>query len=391
MAPRARGLITGAAALVAVALVVLAFSGAFSADSRSGTPSGRAVAVDRSGFGPIPDAPPRSASPLFWGAWLQNEATGIKAPWDMGLVNAFAALVDKAPSLIGFSSPFANCEQSPCKFYEFPTKQMERLRSYGAIPFFSWGVEAEGKNRFEQPRFQLSDVIAGRYDSYIREFAYQAVAWGHPFFLRLNWEMNGDWFLWSEQVNDNQPGDYVQAWRHIHDIFTQVGATNATWVWCPNSDPRGRLQDLRVLYPGDRYVDWTCLDGYNWGTGSPVVKRKPWTRFAGLFDRSYRRIVDHLAPSKPMVIGEFASSGYGGNQATWIRDALIRIPTRYPRIRGLLWYDINDRRAGWPIESSLASTEAFRKQIDSPVYLGNEFSNLPAGPIAPPARTLEGG
>ena len=109
-------------------------------------------------------------------------------------------------------------------------------------------------------------MIEGHHDAYIREFAEAAKAWGHPFFLRFNWEMNGNWFPWSEGVNGNQPGEYVAAWRHVHDIFTQVGATNATWVWCPNVDPASKLHDLASLYPGDAYVDWTGLDGYNWGT-----------------------------------------------------------------------------------------------------------------------------
>ena len=84
-------------------------------------------------------------------------------------------------------------------------------------------------------------MIAGTYDAYIREFAEGARDWGHPFFLRFNWEMNGDWFPWAERVNGNQPGEYVAAWRHVHDIFTAVGATNATWVWCPYADSKPRL------------------------------------------------------------------------------------------------------------------------------------------------------
>ena len=53
--------------------------------------------------------------------------------------------------------------------------------------------------------------------------------------------MNGNWFAWMEGVNGNQPGEYVAAWRHVHDIFTAVGATNVSWVWCPNVDPGRKL------------------------------------------------------------------------------------------------------------------------------------------------------
>ena len=51
----------------------------------------------------------------------------------------------------------------------------------------------------------------------------------------------------------------------MHDIFAQQGVTNATWVWCPNI-ASAVSHAAATLYPGDNYVDWTCMDGYNWGT-----------------------------------------------------------------------------------------------------------------------------
>ena len=165
-------------------------------------------------------------------------------------------------SLVNFSNPFANCFSSPCKPYNFPAGEFNTIHGRGAIPFFSWANDALPVSG-DQSDYQLSDVIAGRHDSYITAWATAAKAWGHPFFLRFNWEMNGRWFPWSEGVNGNQTGEYVAAWRHVHDIFTRVGATNTTWVWCPNIDPGHAIQSLGELYPGDGYVDWTCLDGYN--------------------------------------------------------------------------------------------------------------------------------
>ena len=63
---------------------------------------------------------------------------------------------------------------------------------------------------------------------------YRGEGLGHPFFLRWGHEMNSDRFPWSEDANGNRRGEFVQAWRHIHDIFTSVGASNVSWVWCPN-------------------------------------------------------------------------------------------------------------------------------------------------------------
>jgi hypothetical protein len=321
-----------------------------------------------------------AVTPKYWGAWVGSQLTGTEAPWDMHAITRFEQMAGKSMSLIQFSAPFANCSPS-CSFYEFPREQMESIRAHGSIPFFSWASQATPAT-IDQPDFQLSDVISGTYDSYIREFAEAAKAWGHPFFLRFNWEMNGGWFAWSEGVNGNQPGEYVAAWRHVHDIFTEVGATNATWVWCPNVDPGGTMQDLASLYPGDEYVDWTGLDGYNWGT-NPNGPRG-WMSFEKLFSATYREITETIAPSKPLVIGEMGSSEYGGSKSAWIEEALDSVPANYPKVRALLWFEKYDDGMDWPIESSKSATSAFSAGIQNPAFRGNSYSSLDASPIPAP-------
>ncbi len=257
---------------------------------------------------------------------------------------------------------------------------MEAIRAHGSMPFFSWASSAT-PGSLDQPDFQLSDVIEGHHDAYIREFAEAAKAWGHPFFLRFNWEMNGNWFGWDEGVNGNQAGEYVAAWRHVHDIFTQVGATNATWVWCPNVDPENKLHDLASLYPGDAYVDWTGLDGYNWGTNPARPDR--WRSFDDLFKSTYDRITETIAPGKPLIISEVGCSEYGGSKAAWIADALESARTNYPLLRGLLWFEKYDDGMDWPIETSSSSAAAFAQGIQSPSYLGNTFASIGPGAIQP--------
>jgi beta-mannanase len=330
-----------------------------------------------------PNAATPSSAPasLYWGASIGDQLSGEQAPWDMEAISDFEHMVNKPLSLVHFMAPFANCDSSPCSYYDFPSNEMEDIHQHGAIPFFSWSSQSI-PSQLNEPDFQLSDVIGGTYDKYIREWASDAKAWGQPFFLRFNWEMNGNWFPWSEGANGNAPGESVAAWRHVHDIFTEVGATNVTWVWCPNVDPSKKLQDLGSLYPGDDYVDWTSLDGYNWGT-NPARPDK-WRTFNELFRSTYDEIVGSIAPSKPMVIGEVGSTEYGGSKATWISEMLADLPTQYPMIHGLLWFEKFDDDMDWPVETSDAATSAFADGIQSSSYLGSAAS-AGAGPIAPPS------
>src|SRR5207237_10895439 len=118
--------------------------------------------------------------------------------------------------------------------------------------------------------------------------------------------------------------------------------------------------------PGDAYVDWTGLNGHNWGV-------KTWRSFASVFASSYETLLQ-LAPSKPIMIGEVASDENGGSKAAWITDALSRqLPDLFPRIKALLWFNWRiyekGREWSWEIESSASSQHAFAKGISSPYYL----------------------
>ena len=323
--------------------------------------------------------------PLYWGAWIGDQLTGEEPPWDMSAVSQFQGLVGKGLSLIALGSPFGDCTSSPCKFFEFPTTAMNNVHDYGAIPFFNWASQAtsaDPSGATVMPDFQLGDVIEGDYDTYIREFAEAARNWGHSFFLRYDWEMNGNWFPWGETVNGNNPGEYVAAWRHVHDIFTAVGATNATWVWCPYAEVDRHFAELAPLYPGDEYVDWTCMDGFNWG--SNPTNPHSWKGFKEIFAPTYNELVKQIAPSKPVVLAEMASTGHGRAKARWIHDMFKELHTNFRRIRGLIWFDQVDRGVDWPLETSPAAARAFSKGVRKRSFRGNGQAAVVASPIRPP-------
>jgi hypothetical protein len=323
--------------------------------------------------------PTRPPAPLYWGAQVGDQLTGEAAPWDIGALSAFETLARKPVSISSFNQPFSECSNGRCKFINFPLTPLNNVREHGAIPFFSWSSSATPEGTNQRP-FRLTRILRGSFDPFIREFAAAARDWGHPFFLRLNWEMNGFWFPWSEGVNGNRRGQFVRAWRHVHDIFEEVGAGNVTWVWCPNVDFTRKLIPLNTVYPGHRYVDWTCLDGFNWGKRPDSAG---WQNFNQVFHETYKRVL-RIAPKKPVLIGEVASNEVGGSKAAWIRHLLRIVPNKYRRIRALIWFDIRDRNTHWPIESSSKSRRAFAHWIQRSVYRPNEFGMIEQSPIMPP-------
>jgi hypothetical protein len=307
-----------------------------------------------------------AAAPIAWGAYAAGAQYGREdAPWDMRSAKAFERNAGKRMTLLQWGQAWYECSDS-CGFRPFRRKLFERVRARGYTPVLSWGSYDERRGK-RQPRFQLADIASGRYDRFIRAWARGAARWGHHFFLRFDWEMNTNRVPYSEHSNGNRRGEFVRMWRHVHRLFRREGATNVSWVWCPNIEYSGSVKPLASLYPGDAYVDWTCLDGYNWGTDP--ARQARWRSFDAIFRDTYDLVTTWIAPAKPMMIGETASTEHGGSKAAWIADALgLKIPFEYPAVRAVVWFNKRWDGVNWPIESSLPARLAFARAISSRAY-----------------------
>jgi len=260
--------------------------------------------------------PRKTPSPgIYWGAHIAGATYGYgDPPWDMRTVHAFEADTQKQISILQWGQPWYHAHDWPYGFYPFVPKLLTTVRNAGYIPLVDWdSFDYVPRPQYKQPAFTLTAIIGGKYDSYIRTWADAARQWKYPFFLRFDHEMNGTWYPWSEARNGNSPGQYVRAWRHVHDIFTQERATNVTWIWCVNAEYPGSLP-LSELYPGDAYVDWVGIDGYNWGSSSTAPG---WQTFSQVFTGTYNR-VHQFAPGKPIIIAETSTNGNGPSKSKWI-------------------------------------------------------------------------
>jgi len=238
----------------------------------------------------------------------------------------------------------------------------------GATPVITW----EMKNR--QAAIKYADVLGGKWNKYIDTWAAAAKTNGRPIMLRFGHEMNGNWYGWSGAANGSSAvaaQQFVATWRYVRDRFTRAGATNVTWVWCINAEsvPNEAWNAPENYYPGDAWVDWTCADGYNWGTSQTIANAgwiSHWQTFDEIFSSAYQRVTV-LAPAKPFMIGEFASSELGGSKAAWIADAAARMRAAYPNLRGFSWFNYA-KETDWRVESSMASLNAFKSAFVNDPY-----------------------
>ncbi|MGE5765396.1 MAG: hypothetical protein ACM3ZF_16470, partial [Mycobacterium leprae] len=162
----------------------------------------------------VGNAPPRpeiiKPAKVFFGVFADQ------APFTFSEVNALAARIEHTPNSVTW---FSGWDQ------DFRTEAAAASWRRGMLPIVAWesrpnatDMSAYSRNSVN-PDYQLSDIISGRYDDYVRRYARAVAAFQLPVGLRFDHEMNGIWYPWAEQVNGNKPGEYIAAWRHVHDIF----------------------------------------------------------------------------------------------------------------------------------------------------------------------------
>jgi hypothetical protein len=294
---------------------------------------------------------------VYWGAYMDGNDTYTHvyggrwrdAPWDARTWHRFEANAGKSVCVVHWGMPAPWRREFSAHLGTFDL--VREAGAINAVDISTGGVP-------------LRDIAAGKYDSSIRSWMRKAAEWGHAFFLLLDVEMNGRWLPYSPGLNGNTAADFVGMWRRIHDIADEAGATNITWVWVPNVDPFNLFTPYEELYPGDAYVDWTGLDGFNTGDR--------WMTFSELYSASYQKLLQ-LAPSKPIMISQIGSHESGGSKAEWIADSLhTQLPTYFPRVKALLWFNWRIHRSGvwwpWQIESSSSAQSAFANGIASSYY-----------------------
>lgn len=280
--------------------------------------------------------------------------TGImtkQGSYDLAPLDAFTKAVKHQPQVLEFSVGWWDP-----KFHRAPFDAVAERGMMPVVAWEPWDYHKESSvdtERGNQPEYSLQNIIDGKFDAYIKNWAEGVKALGYPIGLRFAHEMNGYWYPWAEQANGNRPGQYVTMWRHVYDLFQQVGATNVTWIWSPNIDYTNATP-LKSLYPGDAYVDWVGLSGY-YGT----VGKKKYQTFNQIFQPSMREL--RKFTQKPVVITETAATDVSGLKARWITQMFQELPNDRDII-GVIWFE-SIKEVDWRVAASAEASAAYAKGV----------------------------
>lgn len=268
-------------------------------------------------------------------------------PYDFTDLGSFTTAVKHRPEVYEFSQGWA--------LNQFNRGVIEGVARRGMLPMISWepwNYRRESRSdalRGYQPAYRLSNIIDGRYDKYITSWAEGVKGLGFTIAIRFAHEMNGYWYPWCVLANGNTIGQYVRAWRHVHDIFRKAGATNVIWVWSPNVVWNGSV-DLAKLYPGNAYVNWIGLSGYY---GTPGMFS--YEDFDTIFDRTIAEL--RTFTRKPLVITETGATNTSGLMARYIIQMFRELPA-HTSIIGVIWYE-GFNVVDWRVSDHNAAAAAF--------------------------------
>jgi hypothetical protein len=218
-----------------------------------------------------------------------------------------------------------------------------------------------------EPRYgvTLQQINSGAHDAYIDEVARRIGAVGQRVLIRFAHEMNARWMSWPWA--NQSPADYIAAWKRIVSRFRNLGATNAEWVWSPNVIS-GSANDFSPWYPGDAYVDWTGLDGYNWGSVENV-----WYTFREVFQNSIG-VITALSPRGIIITetGCHSRGPYNESKGYWYSQMAAELKQNYPRVLGLINSHMIDQRSGedaeWRVDMPITSLDDWQNFVADPQF-----------------------
>lgn len=247
------------------------------------------------------------ATGAYLGAWLHPVAV-------TGGGSSFAAQVAALPAVLAATGRplrllhvYVRWSAPP------PIAALSAIAAQGSIPILDWGCAPDG-----------SAVAGGSDDALISTFASALVSYRGPVLLRWCWEMN----LVRSHPQVGGASGFVSAWGHIHTLFTNAGAANVSFVWCPALTG----VDPAPFFPGSASVDWIAVDGYD---------RDGTQTFSSLFSGFYRQ---WETQGKPMMVAETGSAGSA--QAGFIESIGTDAPS-LPQFKAVVYFDAQGPLADW--------------------------------------------
>lgn len=239
----------------------------------------------------------------------------------------------------------------------FPEKTFHTILSEGSAPVITW----EPWDAATKEGIPCAEILEGKWDSFIQKFAETLRSEEKTVYLRFAHEMNGDWYPWSSFLIGAE--NYKAMYRHVKDLFDSLRIRNVRWIYSMNWENKPATNDYTSSYPGDSYVDYLGIDGYNWGSCHPWSR---WTSFHDLFFPLYQKLTHTY--DKEIFITEFSTTAQGGDKAKWIEKALSDMK-QMTRVKGFILFNVA-KETDWDFPPQEESGTRLKEALQDPTFIG---------------------
>jgi len=262
-----------------------------------------------------------SAAILKWGAYVGDAQNNL---------SDFESLVGKPVNILAVFAGWDNY---------FPSQFQAKVGQKGKTLLIFW-----------EPDFGYDSIIDGSHDDYIKKFASDAASYRYPVILVPFDEMNLNENAWGYGQNNNTAEKFITAWIHIHNLFGNAKNVKFGLAYNNVSVPDESGNQYKDYYPGDAYVDYVGVDGFNFND--------PPQTFSQIFNGPIQQL---QAYNKPIYIFSMADIS-GPGKDVWITDGLGSEIKNYRNLAGWIWFN-QGGNPNWLIDSDSSSLQAFKSVL----------------------------
>ncbi len=286
--------------------------------------------------------------------------------WKMDQVRAMEAWQGKRHAVVNLFTDWCSRSKTLDNLFR---QQLPNIWASGNVPMVSW------EPYLCSPAATPADVAAraarGAYDAYLNTWADRMRAFlsgpdgslgtadDRRVYIRLAHEMNGNWYPWSAATGSNSTADYVLMWQRVRGVFWQKGLSSSRvqWVWAVNHEDVGPVS-AEAYYPGDAYVDWIGIDGYNWGSSqSWSAWRTPQEVFGAMTARLRALTALPLALSETASTTARSGTVDVAGKSAWITQFFEDAPASGARM--VIWFN-EDKETDWAAFGGSNGDESYR-------------------------------
>jgi len=301
---------------------------------------------------------------------IPPQALGVFPADDLSEAIAFNRWIKNKLSVV---ITFVPVDVSPYVRKQFVNEYLDALWKAGFVPIVTlepWSIE-----EISSSKLLKNNNLREQFRAWANQFA----KWIGPssqrkLILRPAHEMNGSWYPWSADAGVN-PVEYRRMWRAVYDIFQDkvLCSDDIRWLWSINAETTADV-DVAAYYPGDAYVDWVGVDGYNFGGSQDW---SVWRNPESVFERAFKKVRD--ISDAPLSVPEFGCSSIrDGNidpvaKSSWVADTFGLFNKWNVRLAS--WFNIN-KETDWRVLDF--ATNADRRYPDKISLNGTDFVIYPS-------------